>query len=106
MSFPERPHDPAGREPPEPLDAPQPLDSLDSLDPLERLAALDVPPVPPAPTFTAGVRRKLHPRLLALHILEFAFGATAWALVHMAAALGAALRYTLTGTWPKRSNRR
>jgi len=73
---------------------------------LGKLADVEVPPVPAAPTFTAGVRRKLHPRLLALHILQFAFGATAWALLHMAAALGAALRYTLTGTWPDRGKRR
>jgi hypothetical protein len=52
------------------------------------------------------VRRKLHPRLLALHVLEFAFGATAWALVHMTAALAAAVRFTLTGTWPDRRKRR
>ncbi|MFM8379899.1 MAG: hypothetical protein ACKOB1_11315 [Planctomycetia bacterium] len=76
------------------------------IDPLEQLAELEVPPVPAARTFTDGVRRKLHPRLLALHILQFAFGATAWALVHMAAALSAAFRYTLTGTWPDRGKRR
>ncbi|NDC52760.1 MAG: hypothetical protein EBZ74_00365 [Planctomycetia bacterium] len=72
---------------------------------LEHLAAIEVPPVPSARTFTAGVRRKLHPRLLALHILQFAFGATTWALVHMTAALAAAARYTLTGTWPDREKR-
>jgi hypothetical protein len=75
------------------------------MDPFEKLAEIDVPPVPAARTFTAGVRRKLHPRLLALHVLEFAFGATAWALVHMTAALAAAVRYTLTGTWPDRTKR-
>ena len=72
------------------------------MDPFEQLAEIEVPPVPAARTFTAGVRRKLHPRLLALHLIEFAFGATGWALVHMAAALSAAVRYTLTGTWPDR----
>lgn len=76
------------------------------VDPLEQLARLEVPPMPPAQTFTTGVRRKLHPRLLALHVLQFAFGATAWAAVHMASALGAAFRYTLTGTWPERRRRR
>lgn len=79
--------------------------AMNPLDDLEHLAGLEVPPVPPAQTFTAGVRRKLHPRLLALHILQFAFGATTWALVHMTAALAAALRYTLTGTWPDRGKR-
>lgn len=72
------------------------------MDPFEQLAGEKVPPVPAAPTFTAGVRRKLHPRLLALHVIEFAFGATSWAIFHMAAALAAAARYTLTGTWPPR----
>jgi hypothetical protein len=72
------------------------------MDPFEQLAGEKVPPVPAARTFTAGVRRKLHPRLLALHVIEFAFGATCWAAVHMAAALAAAARYTLTGTWPPR----
>jgi hypothetical protein len=72
------------------------------MDPFEQLAGEKVPPVPAARTFSAGVRRKLHPRLLALHVIEFAFGATCWAVVHMAAALAAAARYTLTGTWPPR----
>jgi hypothetical protein len=76
------------------------------MDPFDKLAEIDVPPVPAAQTFTAGVRRKLHPRLLALHVLEFAFGATAWALVHMTAALAAAVRFTLTGTWPDRRKHR
>lgn len=75
------------------------------IDPLEQLAGMQVPPVPAAKRFTAGVRRKLHPRLLALHVLEFAFGATGWAIVHMAAALSAAIRYTLTGRWPDRRDR-
>ncbi len=75
------------------------------MDPLEQLAEWGVPPVPAAKTFTAGVRRKLHPRLLALHVLEFAFGATTWALMHMAAALSAAVRYTITGRWPDRDRR-
>jgi hypothetical protein len=72
------------------------------MDPFERLAGERVPPVPPAPTFTVGVRRKLHPRLLVVHVIEFAVGATWWAVMHMAAALAAAVRYTLTGTWPPR----
>lgn len=88
------------------FDHPQDADRRQPMDPLERLAEIEVPPVPPAPTFTAGVRRKLHPRLLALHILQFAFGATAWALVHMVGALAAFFRFTLTGTWPPRDNRR
>jgi hypothetical protein len=76
----------------------------DHIDPFEHLSEhlsqLEVPPVPAAQTLRAGVRRKLNPRLLALHVVEFAFGATSWALVHMAAALAAALRYTVTGRWP------
>lgn len=71
------------------------------MDALERLADVSVPPVPAAPVFAAGVRRKLHPRLLALHLVEFAIGATAWAVVHMAAALLAAGCYTITGRWPR-----
>ena len=74
------------------------------MDPFEQLASEKVPPVPAARTFTDGVRRKLHPRLLALHVIEFAFGATCWAVMHMAAALAAAVRYTLTGTWPPREH--
>lgn len=70
------------------------------MDPLETLASIDVPPPPSPRRFDAGVRRKLHPRLLLSHLLEFAFGATVWALFHMATAAGAALRYTLTGRWP------
>jgi hypothetical protein len=76
------------------------------MDPFEQLASEKVPPVPAARTFTDGVRRKLHPRLLALHVIEFAFGATSWAVMHMAAALAAAARYTLTGTWPPRDSGR
>jgi hypothetical protein len=38
-------------------------------------------------------------------VLEFAFGATAWAVVNMAGALSAALRYTITGRWPDRDRR-
>ena len=73
-----------------------------SMDPFEELASEKVPPVPAARTFTDGVRRRLHPRLLVLHVIEFAFGATWWAVMHMATALAAAARYTLTGTWPPR----
>ena len=69
-------------------------------DPLEQLANATVPPVPDAATLRTGVRRRLNPRLLALHVVEFAIGATAWAVVHMAAALAAAFHYTLTGRWP------
>jgi len=71
------------------------------MDVLDRLADVAVPPVPAQRTFAAGVRRKLNPRLLALHVVEFALGATGWAVVHMAAALMAAIQYTVTGTWPK-----
>lgn len=72
------------------------------MDPLEQLANLDVPPVPDTQTLRVGVHRKLNPRLLALHLVEFASGATAWAVGHMAAALAAALHYTITGRWPTR----
>lgn len=71
------------------------------MDVLDQLADVAVPPVPTQRSFTAGVRRKLNPRLLAVHVVEFALGATAWAVVHMAAALLAAVRYTITGSWPR-----
>lgn len=76
------------------------------MDALERLATVTVPPVPAAPVFAAGVRRKLHPRLLALHLVEFAIGATVWAVMHMAGALVAAGCYTFTGRWPRGAERR
>lgn len=71
------------------------------MDVLDQLANVAVPPVPAQRAFTAGVRRKLNPRLLAVHVVEFALGATSWAVIHMAAALLAALQYTVTGAWPK-----
>lgn len=73
-------------------------------DPLEKLSQFEVPPVPAVQVLRAGVRRKLNPRLLALHVVEFAFGATSWALFHMAAALGAAVQFTITGRWPARTD--
>ena len=75
------------------------------MDLLERLADVSVPPVPAAGTLAAGVRRKLHPRLLALHVAEFAVGATAWAARHMLIALFAALVYTVSGRWPQAAKR-
>ena len=78
----------------------------DQTDPFEQLSQLEVQPMPAAQTLRAGVRRKLNPRLLALHVIEFALGATSWALVHMAAALAAAIRYTVTGRWPPRAEDR
>jgi hypothetical protein len=71
------------------------------MDVLDQLADVAVPPVPAQRSFTAGVRRKLNPRLLAVHVVEFALGATAWAVVHMATALLAAIQYTVTGAWPR-----
>ena len=71
------------------------------MDLLERLADVEVPPVPEVREFTAGVRQKLHPRLLALHVAEFACGATAWAVRHMLVALFAAVLYTVSGSWPR-----
>ncbi|MCE9630838.1 MAG: hypothetical protein K8S94_09030 [Planctomycetia bacterium] len=71
------------------------------MDLLDQLADVAVPPVPAQRTFTAGVRRKLNPRLLIVHVIEFALGATGWAVMHMAAALFAAVHYTVTGSWPK-----
>ena len=71
-----------------------------TMDLLDQLATADVPPVPEAGSFTAGVRRKLHPRLLAFHVAEFALGATAWAAGHLFMALVAAVQYTVTGSWP------
>jgi len=72
-------------------DARNPLLQADSMDLLESLAEVNVPPVPEAPEFTAGVRRKLHPRLLAAHVAGFALQALPWA----------AVRFSVTGTWPK-----
>ena len=71
------------------------------MDVLERLGDVAVPDVPAAREFTAGVRRKLHPRLLALHVAEFAIGATAWGARHMLVALFAAVVFTATGSWPR-----
>ncbi|MFM8891919.1 MAG: hypothetical protein ACKOTB_09935, partial [Planctomycetia bacterium] len=71
------------------------------MDVLERLGDVAVPDVPAAREFTAGVRRKLHPRLLALHVAEFAIGATAWGARHMLVALFAAVVFTATGAWPR-----
>lgn len=75
-------------------------------DPFERLSQIEVPPVPAVQVVRAGVRRKLNPRLLALHVVEFAFGATSWALFHMASALAATVRFTITGRWPPRVEQR
>lgn len=71
------------------------------MDLLERLGDAEVPEVPAAREFTAGVRRKLHPRLLALHVVEFACGATAWGVRHMLVALFAAVIFSATGAWPR-----
>lgn len=70
------------------------------MDVLDRLADVTVPPVPAQRSLAAGVRRKLNPRLLVVHVVEFALGATGWAVVHMAAALLAAVQFTATGSWP------
>lgn len=70
-------------------------------DLLESLATVAVPPVPAQRAFTAGVRRKLNPRLLVAQIIEFAVGAMIWAALHMALALLGAVRYTVTGAWPE-----
>ena len=75
------------------------------MDLLEKLADVSVTPVPAAKTFIAGVRRKLHPRLLAVHIVEFAFGAMSCAVLHLFAALFGAMEYTLRGSWPEASIR-
>jgi len=75
------------------------------MDLLEKLADVSVPPVPAAKTFIAGVRRKLHPRLLAVHIVEFAFGAMSCAVLHLFEALFGAMEYTLRGSWPEASIR-
>jgi hypothetical protein len=75
-------------------------------DLLDRLADLDVPPVPTAVQFTAGVRRKLHPRLLAAHVAGFALQALPWAAVQFVEAVLAAVRFSLTGSWPRRRGAR
>jgi len=72
------------------------------MDLLESLAEVDVPPVPTAPEFSAGVRRKLHPRLLAAHVAGFALLALPWAAVQFVTVVLAAVRYSVTGTWPSR----
>lgn len=71
------------------------------MDLLDQLATVAVPPVPTAPDFHAGVRRKLHPRLLAVHVAEFACGAMIWAAWHFAEGVWSAIHYTLAGTWPR-----
>lgn len=71
------------------------------MDLLETLAAVEVPPVPAAPGFTAGVRRKLHPRLLAGHVAAFALQALPWAAMQFVLAVFAAVRFSVTGTWPE-----
>ncbi len=81
------------------------LPGVSWMDVLDQLADVAVPPVPAGRTFTAGVRRKLNPRLLVVHVIEFALGATAWSVMHMAAALIAAARYTVTGSWPEGTKR-
>jgi len=70
------------------------------MDLLDRLADFTVPPVPEAPRFAAGVRRKLHPRLLAGHVAAFALAAMPWAIGQLLVALVAAMRFTVTGSWP------
>ena len=72
------------------------------MDLLESLAEVDVPPVPAAPGFSAGVRAKLHPRLLAAHVACFALQALPWAAVQFVAVVLAAVRFSVTGTWPSR----
>lgn len=74
-------------------------------DVLDRLAEVAVPPVPAHRSFVVGVRRKLNPRLLAAQILGFVVGATSWAVPHMAVAVLAAVRYTVTGSWPDAKRR-
>jgi len=70
------------------------------MDLLEQLATASVPPMPAARPFKDGVRRKLHPRLLVVQVIEFACGATCWGAAHLFVALGAAAVFTLTGLWP------
>ena len=67
-------------------DAPRPAGRIAAMDLLESLAHADVPPVPAASEFTAGVRRKLHPRLLAAHVAGFALQALPWAAVQFVTA--------------------
>ena len=74
------------------------------MDMLEKLANVPVPPVPEAKPFDAGMRRKLHPRLLAAHIVEFAFEAMPMALLCMIESMCAAIQFTITGSWLDRGN--
>ena len=71
------------------------------MDLLESLAEVDVPPVPAAPEFSAGVRAKLNPRLLAAHVVGFALQALPWAAVQFVAVVLAAVRFSVTGAWPQ-----
>jgi hypothetical protein len=71
------------------------------MDLLETLAAVEVPPVPAAPEFTAGVRRKLHPRLLATHVATFALLAMPWAAMQFIVVVFAVVRFSVTGSWPR-----
>lgn len=72
------------------------------MDLLESLAEVDVPPVPAAPEFSAGVRAKLHPRLLVAHVAGFALQVLPWAAVQFLTVVLAALQFSVTGTWPSR----
>jgi hypothetical protein len=74
------------------------------MDLLETLAAVEVPPVPAAPEFTAGVRRKLHPRLLAGHVAAFALQALPWAAIQFVMVVFAVVRFSVTGGWPRGSD--
>lgn len=71
------------------------------MDLLDTLAAVKVPPVPEAPAFVAGVRRKLHPRLMAAHVAAFALQALPWAAMHFVGVVLAAMRFSVTGSWPQ-----
>ena len=72
------------------------------MDLLESLAEVDVPPVPAAPEFSAGVRAKLHPRLLAAHVAGFELQALPCAPGQVVELVLAAMRFSVTGTWPER----
>jgi len=68
---------------------------------LDELAKSRVPPVPPE--FRKRLHTRLNRLLTALHVLDLFVRAMPWAILGMLRALGGFVHYTLTGTFPKRS---
>lgn len=66
-------------------------------DLFEKLAEVPVPPPPESQTFDRAVHRRINDRLIVGQLFDFALRATAFAVVHFARAVLAALRLTFTG---------